>query len=185
MAELITRGCNTDLPNHRGKTAWDIAIDYAKEDVLAVFRRFSEDTLHKHEQLHQEGIRRARRPAVKDTFRDDIQLDPVRLDLWSIEPFNQWSKVAEGTFGTVFEIIALALARAGCSAVAIVDIIDDEATQEVVTLINESGSSGSAIIADLSTVAAIRMSAPCVPVAASSHPRVSWFWRVRAVQRAR
>ena len=81
--------------------------------------------------------------------------------------------------------IALALARAGCSAVAIVDIIDDEATQEVVTLINESGSSGSAIIADLSTVAAIRMSASCVPVAASSHPRGSWFWRVRAVQRAR
>ena len=52
--------------------------------------------------------------------------------------------------------IALCLARAGCAAVAIVDIIDDEATQEVVALINESGSSGSAIIADLSTVAAIR-----------------------------
>jgi 3-oxoacyl-[acyl-carrier protein] reductase len=61
--------------------------------------------------------------------------------------------------------IALCLARAGCSAVAIVDIVDDEATQEVVTLINESGSSGSAIIADLSTVAAIRE-----PLAATPPP---------------
>lgn len=59
--------------------------------------------------------------------------------------------------------VALCLARAGCSAVAIVDIIDDEATQEVVTLINESGSTGSAIIADLSTVAAIRERVPHVP----------------------
>lgn len=65
--------------------------------------------------------------------------------------------------------IALCLARAGCDAVGIVDIIDDEATQEVVALINESGSSGSAIIADLSTVAAVRKSAfqSCVQVSAS------------------
>jgi serine/threonine protein kinase len=105
VEELITRGCSTDLLNHRGKTAWDIAADYGNEDVLAVFTRFSEDS-HNYEQLHQEGIRRARRPKVQDIFRDDIELDPVRLDLWSIEPFGQWTKVAEGTYGTVFDIIA-------------------------------------------------------------------------------
>ena len=38
--------------------------------------------------------------------------------------------------------IALCLARAGCSAVGIVDIVDDEATREVVALINESGATG-------------------------------------------
>ena len=73
--------------------------------------------------------------------------------------------------------IALCLARAGCAAVAIVDIIDDEATQEVVALINESGSSGSAIIADLSTVPAIRTRTWRVgpllrPPATLSSPRV-------------
>ena len=52
--------------------------------------------------------------------------------------------------------VALCLARAGCAAVGIVDIVDDEATQELVTLINASGSKGSLIIADLSTVAAIQ-----------------------------
>ena len=45
-------------------------------------------------------------PTNADTFRDDIELDPVRLDLWSIEPFGQWTNVAEGTYGTVFDIIA-------------------------------------------------------------------------------
>eukprot|EP01044_Picomonas_judraskeda_P022316 COSAG03_NODE_5514_length_1231_cov_2.052120_1_plen_409_part_11 len=101
-AELIERGCDTDLPNHRGKTAWDIAADYGDKELLAVFDRASTT----HEKIRQEKIRRRGRPKVKETFRDDIHLDPARLDLWSIEPFGQWTNVAEGAYGTVFEIIA-------------------------------------------------------------------------------
>lgn len=52
--------------------------------------------------------------------------------------------------------VALSLARAGCAAVCIADIVDDDASQEVVALINEAGATGSLIVADLSTVAAIQ-----------------------------
>ena len=48
--------------------------------------------------------------------------------------------------------VALCLASAGCAAVCIVDIVDDETTREVIGLINERGSIGSLIIADLSRV---------------------------------
>ena len=102
VAELIERGCDTDLLNHRGKTAWDIAADYGDAEVLAVFEGASTT----HEQLRQESIRRRGRPKVKETFRDDINLDPARLDLWSIRPFCQWAIVGEGTYGIVFDIIA-------------------------------------------------------------------------------
>ena len=107
--ELIAKGCNTDLMNHRGKTAWDIAVDYANEDVVAVFEFFAAlSPIHypAFSSLRQERVRRERRPKVKDTFRDDIELDPVRLDFWSIEPFDQWKHVAEGSFGKVFNVNA-------------------------------------------------------------------------------
>jgi glucose 1-dehydrogenase len=52
--------------------------------------------------------------------------------------------------------VALSLARAGCAAVCVCDILDDEASREVVELINEAGSQGSLVVADLSTVAAVQ-----------------------------
>eukprot|EP01046_Picozoa_sp_COSAG06_P051824 COSAG06_NODE_8552_length_2131_cov_1.619094_1_plen_561_part_00 len=39
-----------------------------------------------------------------DTFRDDIQVDPLRLDFWPVEPFDHWSMVNEGGFGKVFGV---------------------------------------------------------------------------------
>ena len=96
-AELLTRGCNTDLVNHRGKTAWDLAVDCDDKGVLAVF-----DDAAPYEKLRIERIRRARRPKVNDTFCDDIELAPARLDFWSIEPFDQWEWKAEGAYGQVY-----------------------------------------------------------------------------------
>ena len=53
--------------------------------------------------------------------------------------------------------MALALARAGCDAVCVCDIVDDAATREVVALLREAGSAGSRlIVADLSEVAQIQ-----------------------------
>ena len=43
------------------------------------------------------------RPAVADTFRDDLQLDHRRFVLWDIDaPFVMWIKLAEGGFGVVY-----------------------------------------------------------------------------------
>ena len=101
--ELITHGCNTDLHNHRGKTAWDIAEDFGDASLLAVFQQFaSGKAAHEHDQLRQESIRRERRPNVMDTFRDDIELDPARLDFWSVQPFDQWDPLGDGAYGEVF-----------------------------------------------------------------------------------
>eukprot|EP01045_Picozoa_sp_COSAG04_P031908 COSAG04_NODE_6077_length_1416_cov_1.637813_2_plen_323_part_00 len=58
--------------------------------------------------LWQEKARRSRRPEVEDTFRDDIELDPMRLSLWSIRPFDNWSHLAEGGFGKVFDLHEIA-----------------------------------------------------------------------------
>ena len=43
------------------------------------------------------------RPAVADTFRDDLQLDHRRFVLLDIDvPFVMWIKLAEGGFGVVY-----------------------------------------------------------------------------------
>eukprot|EP01046_Picozoa_sp_COSAG06_P024420 COSAG06_NODE_1989_length_7901_cov_61.871203_6_plen_1247_part_01 len=55
-----------------------------------------------HAELQREQARRALRPEVKDTFRDDIEIDSARLDFWSVEPFDLWTEVAEGGYGKVF-----------------------------------------------------------------------------------
>jgi hypothetical protein len=53
--------------------------------------------------------------------------------------------------------VALSLARAGCAAVCIVDVVDDEATQAVVEAISAvPGCHGAALIADMSAVSQIR-----------------------------
>ena len=44
--------------------------------------------------------------------------------------------------------IALCLARAGCSAVGVVDIVDDEALQDVVCLMREAGCEAAHFVAD-------------------------------------
>ena len=41
---------------------------------------------------------------MTETFRDDIGIDPARLQLWSIEPFDDWRLVNEGAFGKVFHV---------------------------------------------------------------------------------
>ena len=34
--------------------------------------------------------------------RDDIQLDPARLDFWSLKPFDHWKLLGDGMYGKVF-----------------------------------------------------------------------------------
>ena len=56
--------------------------------------------------LQREQARREMRPEVTDTFRDDIEIDPARLDFWSVQPFDLWTELAEGGFGKVFDVAA-------------------------------------------------------------------------------
>jgi hypothetical protein len=105
-AELIRRGCDTAVLNHRGKTAWEVAEACGSADVMAVFESCASSPSpldsRAPSSLHEESIRRARRPDVKDTFRDDIQLDPARLDFWSLKPFDHWKLLGDGMYGKVF-----------------------------------------------------------------------------------
>eukprot|EP01046_Picozoa_sp_COSAG06_P011051 COSAG06_NODE_621_length_13727_cov_26.487893_3_plen_912_part_00 len=105
-AELIRRGCDTAVLNHRGKTAWEVAEACGSADVMAVFESCASSPSpldsRAPSSLHEESIRRARRPDVKDTFRDDIQLDPARLDFWSLKPFDRWKLLGDGMYGKVF-----------------------------------------------------------------------------------
>ena len=94
---LIEMKCDTSILNSRGKTAWDLADMFAAEAVLELFRSSN------YEMLFKEHERRQRRPAVVDTFRDDIELEHVRLTFWDIQRFGSWKKIAEGGFGVVYE----------------------------------------------------------------------------------
>eukprot|EP01046_Picozoa_sp_COSAG06_P039371 COSAG06_NODE_4642_length_4072_cov_6.437956_2_plen_841_part_00 len=97
---LIKHGCKTDLLNHRGKTAWDLAE--VESGVDAVFKQLAEE----HNDLHEEQERRRLRPDVVDTFRDDLQLDHRRFTLWDIngtcESYGE--PIAEGGFGKIYQI---------------------------------------------------------------------------------
>eukprot|EP01044_Picomonas_judraskeda_P007266 COSAG03_NODE_772_length_5921_cov_517.392477_1_plen_654_part_00 len=94
VGTLIEKGCSTDLLNHRGETAWDIAraLPLTNSSRDAVLAMFSDACKAKHKQLCQEKIRRKERSKVQDTFHDDVELDPVRLDFWAVEPFDKWEQ---------------------------------------------------------------------------------------------
>jgi hypothetical protein len=86
-------------------SAWQVLMVFIE---LASAQQSGDDGPPLYEALHQERGRRARRPEVKDTFRDDIEIDPSRLTFWSITPFAEFDEgpLAEGGFGKVFDAAA-------------------------------------------------------------------------------
>jgi len=97
--------CDTSITNYRGKTAWDVAEAVRAGDVLKEFEDFAtltEAHPHANPALRKEKHRRERRPAVDETFRDDIELDLIRFTLWCTTAFSTWKRLAEGAFGQVF-----------------------------------------------------------------------------------
>ena len=103
--KLIMSGADTSLVNNRGKTAWDVGEAVQAGDVLKEFEDFATlDEAHAHANpaLRKEKERRKRRPAVDETFRDDIELDLIRFTLWCTAAFSTWKRLAEGAFGQVF-----------------------------------------------------------------------------------
>jgi serine/threonine protein kinase len=127
--ELIVHGCSTALYNHRGKTAWDVAIQMENTAVADAFEHravphYAQRTsvllpapahiyylpqlpahFQPHTALHAEHTRRGRRPDVNDVYRDDIELDHRRLVIWdAAKPFEKWTPLAEGGFGVVYKV---------------------------------------------------------------------------------
>jgi hypothetical protein len=99
---LIERKCDTSLYNGQGKTSWDLATAARATDVEALFAELAAYT-DEYPDLSREMAARKLRPAVADTFRDDLQLDHRRFVLWDIDvPFAIWVKLAEGGFGVVY-----------------------------------------------------------------------------------
>lgn len=112
IAELLLdrplyQQCNTDLLNYRNKTAWGVAETVGSEAMLAVFNHFADSELYANVALPKEKARRARRPVVKDTFRDDIELDMLRFTLWCIVLYDNWKKLAQGAFGVVYRVTGI------------------------------------------------------------------------------
>lgn len=92
--------CDTSQKNDRGKTPWDLADSLGDEEIPSAF---DDAATGGHAALNDERTRRMRRPAVSDTFRDDIELDSERFNFWSVdEEFTNWEYKAEGGFGTIF-----------------------------------------------------------------------------------
>ena len=130
---LIAAGINTELTNYRGQTAyvlsllyfhpvlsllyfhfctftffrWDIAEACQQSTVIESLTALAEKTDEPHEALSGEKARRARRPEVATTFREDIELDMIGFTFWCIELFDNWKKLAEGAFGLVYHVTNL------------------------------------------------------------------------------
>jgi serine/threonine protein kinase len=109
VKELLRHGCDvTAVTSRRGRTGWDIALAYGSKAVVELFERLATGatgaTVEIREKLKREKANRERRPKVaRDTYRDDIEIDPARLDFWSVVPFDTWKEVEEGGFGVVFD----------------------------------------------------------------------------------
>lgn len=101
---LIAAGINTELTNYRGQTAWDIAEACQQSTVIDLLTALADKIDEPHEALSGEKARRARRPEVATTFREDIELDMIRFTFWCIELFDNWKKLAEGAFGLVYHV---------------------------------------------------------------------------------
>ena len=88
--------------NKQAQTTTQLVTIYSQKSSLVNFEL--------HQGLQQEQQRRALRPDVAETFRDDLELDPKRFTFWDIEPFSCWGKkvngrtkpLAEGGFGKVY-----------------------------------------------------------------------------------
>ena len=100
VTALVEKGISTDVTNYRGQTAWDVAdAHHGKDsDVINELERLAEA----HEALRLEKDRRARRPVVDASFRDDLELDMLRFGFFCINPYDNWEKMAEGAFGVVY-----------------------------------------------------------------------------------
>jgi 5'-AMP-activated protein kinase catalytic alpha subunit len=116
--ELLRHGCDvTAVTSRRGRTGWDIALAYGSKAVVELFEQLASDEYEDtdelghgnsdqideaRETLKREKANRKRRPKVAQSYRDDIEINPARLDFWSVKPFDTWKEVEEGTFGVVF-----------------------------------------------------------------------------------
>ena len=108
--KLVIAGADTSIVNSRGKSPWELALhpQVDAKTVQEIFQRHAESG---HDKLSREQKRRAGRPDVVETFRDDLELDHLRFTFWDIDPFSNWGDkmidgkpkpFAEGGFGKIY-----------------------------------------------------------------------------------
>jgi serine/threonine protein kinase len=105
---LLESGSDPTIVNSRGQTAWDVAHTAKSDGVLHTFKDYAALAPTGAggavaQALWKEQERRSRRPAVAQTFRDDIELAMERFTLWDVdEPCESFSPRAEGGFGVIY-----------------------------------------------------------------------------------
>jgi serine/threonine protein kinase len=105
---LLESGSDPTIVNSRGQTAWDVAHTAKSDGVLHTFKDYAALAPTGAggavaQALWKEQERRSRRPAVAQTFRDDIELSMERFTLWDVdEPCESFTPKAEGGFGVIY-----------------------------------------------------------------------------------